>query len=482
MLGEVSSARPRLWSVARRRSLLAAAFALLLALLPSAWLWQFTVDDALITARVAHHVATGVGYRFNAGDPISDAVTPLGFPLLLAPFAGEGPLAALRAAKIGGLLVWLVTAAAIGAAIGRCGQRLWRFSPLALLATSVPLGAWAVAGMETPLVTALATWALVAGRFTPLVAGFCAAWRPELIPWAATLACGMALVRRRRVDSVLFALLLTALLPLSVALVRQLVFGSPAPLSVLAKPPDFDHGLRYAIGGLLLSGPPFLVLGPWRWRSLPPRDRVVLAAGLVHLGAVVLAGGDWMAFYRLLVPVLPGLLLVGAALAERSPSWANTARLVAAVSASLLLLVLRGPDARHVGLHRQALIRSAAASLAGAERVAALDVGWVGAATGADLLDLAGVTDRQIAALPGGHTSKRIPAGLIEARGTDRLVLLLGPGERLARPWQRSRFARAVEQRLAREAFEAAFVTAAVLPLGGTRQSYVVLRRVAGPD
>src|SRR5690606_14972141 len=132
---------------------------------PSAWLWQFTVDDALITARVAHHVATGVGYRFNAGDPISDAVTPLGFPLLLAPFAGEGPLAALRAAKIGGLLVWLVTAAAIGAAIGRCGQRLWRFSPLALLATSVPLGAWAVAGMETPLVTALATWALVAGRF-----------------------------------------------------------------------------------------------------------------------------------------------------------------------------------------------------------------------------------------------------------------------------------------------------------------------------
>src|SRR5690606_10650125 len=135
MLGEVSSARPRLWSVARRRSLLAAAFALLLALLPSAWLWQFTVDDALITARVAHHVATGVGYRFNAGDPISDAVTPLGFPLLLAPFAGEGPLAALRAAKIGGLLVWLVTAAAIGAAIGRCGQRLWRFSPLALLAT-----------------------------------------------------------------------------------------------------------------------------------------------------------------------------------------------------------------------------------------------------------------------------------------------------------------------------------------------------------
>ncbi|MDF3071929.1 MAG: hypothetical protein K0R38_7530, partial [Polyangiaceae bacterium] len=49
-----------------------------------AWLWGFTVDDALITARVAWHLANGAGYRFNAGGPVVDAVTPLGFAVLLA--------------------------------------------------------------------------------------------------------------------------------------------------------------------------------------------------------------------------------------------------------------------------------------------------------------------------------------------------------------------------------------------------------------
>src|SRR5206468_1976318 len=32
-----------------------------------AWLWGFTVDDALITCRVAWHLGRGLGYRFNAG-------------------------------------------------------------------------------------------------------------------------------------------------------------------------------------------------------------------------------------------------------------------------------------------------------------------------------------------------------------------------------------------------------------------------------
>ena len=65
--------------------------------------------------------------------------------------------------------------------------------------------------------------------------------------------------------------------------------------------------------------------------------------------------------------------------------------------------------------------------LEGASRVAALDVGWVGAATDADVVDLAGLTDPEIAALPGGHTSKRVDAMFLLARDPDVLVFYRPP-------------------------------------------------------
>ena len=98
-----------------------------------AWLWGFTVDDALITCRVAWHLARGVGYRFNASGPVVDAVTPLGFAYVLSPFAAAGPLAALSAAKwLGALLV-----AAAGLLFGASDllahlRRLWRGAPVLL--------------------------------------------------------------------------------------------------------------------------------------------------------------------------------------------------------------------------------------------------------------------------------------------------------------------------------------------------------------
>src|SRR5262249_46499936 len=58
-----------------------------LALASAAWMWGFTVDDALIPVRYARHLAAGQGWRFNLGGPATDGVTPLPWPLLLAPFA-----------------------------------------------------------------------------------------------------------------------------------------------------------------------------------------------------------------------------------------------------------------------------------------------------------------------------------------------------------------------------------------------------------
>src|SRR4051812_1118880 len=158
------------------RAAVAAALGALAALGPLVALRGFTVDDALISARYAAHVAQGLGYRFNEGGPVTDGVTPLGWPYLLAPFASGGPLAALTAAKILGVFTWALAAAILALAIDQAGgptapptkggqpvssraatrQRRARFAALLLIATSAPLGAWSVAGMETGLVIALA--------------------------------------------------------------------------------------------------------------------------------------------------------------------------------------------------------------------------------------------------------------------------------------------------------------------------------------
>jgi hypothetical protein len=109
--------------------------------------------------------------------------------------------------------------------------------------------------------------------------------------------------------------------------------------------------------------------------------------------------------------------------------------------------------------------------------VATIDIGWVGAATGAEIVDLAGVTDPEIAALPGGHTSKAVSGVLLTARHTDRLVLELDEqhsGEDLA-------FARTTEARLYADSivartYKTIWRSPASLPV-----RYVVLSRETTP-
>jgi hypothetical protein len=117
---------------------------------------------------------------------------------------------------------------------------------------------------------------------------------------------------------------------------------------------------------------------------------------------------------------------------------------------------------------RLALIEQARAPLAGANRVATVDVGWVGAATNAEIIDLAGATDPEIAALPGGHTSKAVSGALLTGRAPDRLVFQLAPArnEQTSAP----RYARAIEQRLAADplvirSYEPAWESPSELPI-----------------
>jgi hypothetical protein len=220
-----------------------------------------------------------------------------------------------------------------------------------------------------------------------------------------------------------------------------------------------------------------LVLAPLALR----RDRIALVLALAfvaHLAAVVVVGGDWMPFFRLLAPVCPSLAWAAALASAHAHAAATAARSVIAVGTGLALL----PGARPWrGLHtdRAALVSSASAWLDDAHAVAALDVGWVGAATEADVVDLAGLTDPEIAALPGGHTSKRVGAMLLLSRRTDAILLYTpgGPPDGDLDAWRDAPWARVVEARLADdEVVQRHFVAVAWLPLGAGPAGYVLLR------
>ncbi|WP_437616231.1 hypothetical protein WMF20_20880 [Sorangium sp. So ce834] len=492
----------------RRRSLLVALAGSLAALLPALALSGFTVDDALITARYAHHLARGLGYRFNAAGPVTDGVTPLGWAFALSPFAAGGPLAALAAAKAIGVAAWTLAAGALALAVDRASGRPARFAALALVPASAPLGAWAAAGMETGVVAALGAlavalpalgWALAGAA----CAGAAAALRPELLPFALVVSLAAlaaprsggaggagaappappappAPAERPAWARALAALALAGLPFVAVAAARLAIFGRAAPLAALAKAPDAALGARYALACFLLTGPVALV-APVAWRALPAWPRGLLAAVAVHFLAVAAAGGDWMPLSRLVVPALPAAVLAAAHVASAAGARATALRIALALAGQLFVMIRVGPTAARVGGDRLRVIEELRGALAGAEVVAALDIGWLGAATGATLVDLAGVTDPAIAALPGGHTTKRIPGALLDARGVDALVLLLAEGQALASPWTASRFARGVEQHLARlpgagEAFAPAAVS------GVPHLRYVVLRRRAGGE
>ncbi|MBN1607965.1 MAG: hypothetical protein JW940_15110 [Polyangiaceae bacterium] len=448
------------------------------ALCPMLVLWGFTVDDAFIAPRVAWHIAHGQGYRFNASGPVVDAVTPLGWAVLLAPWARSEPLSAWSAARWLGAACWLIAAGWLGARLSCARKSLARFILLLMLAVCAPLAAWATSGMETGLVTLLATLALTRQRFGPFAAGLAAGLRPELLPWAVVLCGGRVLAARGSAAAVVASVGLAAMPAIVAGTLRWQYFGQAAPLSVIAKPSDVDHGVNYALRALLWCGPTWLLAAPRGLWRVSRDGRVIAVAIAAHIGAVVLAGGDWMALFRLFVPVLPGALLVAGELAETTSLRSNTVRILAAVVACGFVWVTTGRAAREVAASRLSLVAQARPVLAGAHHVGALDVGWVGFATAADVFDLAGVTDPTVARLRGGHTSKHVTESLLQAREVDALVLMLAPREQLRQPWTSTRFARPVEARVASLASWLGFEPVATLGVS-TRAgpAYVVLWR-----
>lgn len=455
------------------------------ALVPALLMWGFTVDDALIPIRYAHHLATGAGYRFDAGGPSTDGVTPLPWAFLLAPLSrGGDAIGALVAAKALGVAAWTAAGAALGLHLGPevapasgSSRRGLATAIVALLvmALAFPIGAWAASGMETGLATALAT--LAATRIArptraAFLAGLAASLRPEMVVWAvalSVLAAAAAVAPEARSSRLLArrvagAGALAAGPFFACAVVRLAVFGRAAPLAVLAKPSDLEHGATYAAAAAVVLLLPLLALAPFALARGPARGRVIALAFLAHLVAVTVAGGDWMPYARLVVPVAPSLVIAVVATAPAARTWSVALRAAGALVLGAFLVVRAAPAGRSVHADRADLVARARPALAGAETVAALDIGWVGAATEARIVDLAGLTDPSIASLPGGHTSKRVDVSMLLDRGVDAVVVYSEP--------------RVVEARITGSPlFVERFERGVELPVGARGAFYTVYRR-----
>lgn len=395
--------------------------------------WPYTVDDAFVLARYASRLASGHGWTFVDG-PATDGVTgPLGIvPGALGALVGLEPVSCSKLVGLGS------AALATGLAVRRARRRaigpLAGWTACAFAAASGTIGIWGAAGLETGLATLAATGLALAVTARPRRLGWavvCAvaipALRPELVPFAGVLALG--LLRRDRSAGLRVVLALGASLAV-LALGRALAFGSPLPMALAAKPGSLADGGRYvlsaaafALGGLALVP---AALGAQR----SGRVRWVLGALAAHAAAVLVAGGDWMPGYRLFAPILPlQAWIVGVGVAElvrerRAGSRVALAALLLSVALPTLDLVAQLGPVRDAGAAREREGRALAAFLdAHATRVALVDVGFLAWVGHFEPVDLAGITDPEIARISRGHVDAPVTGAMLLDRGVDAIVL-----------------------------------------------------------
>lgn len=411
-------------------------------------LWSFTVDDAYISYRYARNLARGLGLVYNAGERV-EGYTNFLWTLLLAGAVRLGLDPDLVAKALGA-----TAALAALVFVYRLAGRLLPFTSAPCLATWLYASAavstgHAVFGLETSLFVALvlagidlflreedagapprppARGALAALARLPLsglVFALAALTRPEapLHLGVLTLCLGRRLASRRSLTrGALFAAPVLAHL-----LFRRAYYGAWLPNTLAAKVGPLDERLRagwhYLEGYAAHAGPALalalvaIVIGA---PNAPRRRRDLLAVAAVAaatLAYVLFIGGDWMPLFRFLAPFEPlAFVLVdaGARALFARPSGALRLGLLAAGALALYQRAATLRQAQRTIVEQEA--PAWAAMTGGAARwlldrgapgeVALGDIGYVGYATDYPVLDLLGLVDPVIAALPGAYTRK----------------------------------------------------------------------------
>ncbi|MBI2944600.1 MAG: hypothetical protein HYY25_10400 [Candidatus Wallbacteria bacterium] len=404
---------------------------------------DFTSDDAGISFCYAKNLAAGRGLVLTAGSERVEGFSNLLWVLLLAPGIGLGLDPALLAKALA-FAAGSASLCLLLLAPARMAGRPLRTSdavPPLLLATSAPFAFWTAGGLETILFTLVLLAAATAfalelrtpPRTFPLsaLALFLASLtRPEgplyaLAALPAMAARALAAPDRAGNWRHFIRWLLWFVAALAAFFVwRQLYFGSWWPTVFHTKLPGNSlsslglagAGWHYLMDWLSApSAAALTALAAWGlWRLPAARGGLWLGGSLAATAAfAVVTGGDWMQHHRFLVPALPflcwaageGLYHIDSVLPASLPS----PRATAAPITCLLLLTAYGAaqlGALHATRGRYRVTFSSRlargeifgrmAREAGLQSalLADADAGGTSWASGLELLDITGLTDR----------------------------------------------------------------------------------------
>ena len=276
-------------------------------------------DDDFICYRYARNWVEGHGLVFNPGERFEGFTNPL-WVLILA--------GGIRLGLDPEALSLALSMTALGVATWAIGRAWWARNPQAslpfpaLLLAASPALAWdGVGGLGTTLMAALLSlWFLEWDR----------ARRANRPAWAAAVWLALACLLRQ--EAAIFAIAFlwsekracrwVPLVPLvGWTAFRLAYYGRWLPITYGAKKLPFIADLQYGIDYLLLSTLEagvglVLILSVYaqRWvRSHTDVTSPVLTGFLAYAGFVVFAGGDFVAYARFFVPILPiGYLLAAA--------------------------------------------------------------------------------------------------------------------------------------------------------------------------
>ncbi len=299
-------------------------------------------DDAYIYFRYADHVVEGCGLRFNCDGPrVEGYSSPLYLALLCVVRLFTHDLES--ASQVIGALASCAAIVLAVLATRQMVKGLGSVAQVAPVVTALALASarfvfHAVVGMETALaaasVSALLYCAVTSGRGLRSAALFVALTRPEGLAFVVCLP----LVRRERR---LHRLAPLAALCLSGFALRWALFGTLLPNTYAAKSGwtllHAEYGLRYLLDSF--AAHPALLLAPLALGSRGTGVRLVLAGAGLSIVSIVLVGGDFYPFGRLVAPLVPALTTIGVGalvrLTASRPAGQAAVLLVACVALAL---------------------------------------------------------------------------------------------------------------------------------------------------
>jgi hypothetical protein len=415
-------------------------------------------DDAYISYRYAHNLASGNGLVFNPGDRV-EGYSNLLWVVILA--AGErAGCAPHRLGPALGVASYLAILAAgwcalwMGIRGWRAGRRVLGTVLLAALVLMHGLAAAAGSGLETMffallVLKALGAWALSEERprrlrpATAVLLSLLILTRDDgIVPVACVLALDAIRAARRAggVGAGLRATLGLAWLPGATLVLhaawRLLYYRSWFPNPYFAKAadvPHYDAGLAY-LGAFLWSYPAIVVLvaaavlfwrrarasNPERWYAL-----AALVVALLYFMYLVRVGGDFMD-YRLGWHILPALALAGiVGLVTLVPAGRAAGCATAATILGLCLSPVR-PESTYAMQSLDTMQRyvdqgtrvgRALAVLPRDTVVATTLIGTIGYYSGLRIVDQWGLVDASVRSRPAREQFERGHVKFLAARG-----------------------------------------------------------------